>query len=547
LKLIQGDCIEVMKKLEANSVDTVITDPPYGLEFMGKEWDSFTDNQAFQEWTRQWATEALRVAKPGAMMLCFGGTRTFHRIACGIEDAGWEIRDTMMWLYGSGFPKSYNMSKGMDKYLKTGNASWNGTGDSSKGALGYSKLQHKQGYRPNDYSDKHQHKAEITEDRAKLWDGWGTALKPAFEPIIVAMKPREGTYVENALKWGVAGLNINGGRVPTNGESVTINTWDNGAKPFGDGAGNPYTGREETEGRWPANIIHDGSEEVLEGFPESKSTNSVRKNNAGWGTKGIYGTGNAQDSYGFDDKGSAARFFYTAKASKKERNAGLDSTCTMKYNIPKSIGGILCRDVSTELVELLRKVTLDIAGVKWVIGESGVSIMGLCQQDTLSTTLMKISKITESKILHLLQQWNISVSTQDVSCETVSGGSPAKFVGSSAPLTKIIGTSQKRDGLYTDAVKDVILELLSKASVRENWQIKGNIHSTVKPLSLMVYLAKLTKTPTGGVVLDPFMGSGTTGMACKKTGRDFIGIELDPHYFEIAEKRIASVIQTELL
>ena len=373
---MQGDCIEVMKTLESNSVDTVITDPPYGLEFMGKEWDAFTDNEAFQEWTRQWATEALRVVKPGAMMLCFGGTRTFHRIACGIEDAGWEIRDTMMWLSGSGFPKSHNTGKKLPE-----------------------------------------------------WDGWGTALKPAFEPIIVAMKPRDGTFVENALKWGVAGLNIDDGRVPTD-DNVTINTWDNGAKPFGNGAGNPYSGREESRGRWPANIMHDGSEEALKGFPEQKSgamkkpyeyTNSGYSLGAPAGeTRQIHGS----------SSGSAARFFYCAKASKKERNAGLEG---MAEGQTKGGGGLN--------------------------------------------------------------------NTPDDVC-----------------------------GKY--------------GSIKAKQQ---NTHPTVKPLSLMVYLARLTSTPTGGVVLDPFMGSGTTGMACKKVGRDFIGIELDPHYYEIAEKRIASIVQVELL
>ena len=234
-------------------------------------------------------------------------------------------------------------------------------------------------------------------DQAKLWDGWGTALKPAFEPIIVAMKPIDGTFVENALKWGVAGLNIDGGRVPTE-DSVTINTWDNGAQPFGGGAGKPFTGREETQGRWPANILHDGSEEVLEGFPQSKSMAGGMSTGRNFG-QGEKEGGKNLPRTGHNDSGSAARFFYTAKASRKERNAG----------------GVNC------------------------------------------------------------------------------------------------------------------------------------IHPTVKPLSLMTYLARLTATPTGGIVLDPFMGSGTTGMACKKTGRDFIGIELDEHYFEIAEKRIASVNQVELL
>ena len=150
VQLHLGDCLEVLAGLPENSVDTCITDPPYELGFMGKKWDS--SGIAFQPETWQ---AVFRVLKPGAILLAFGGTRTYHRIACAIEDAGFEIRDTIAWVYGSGFPKSYDISKGIDKFNKTGNASWNGTGDSSNGALGYSKLQHEQGYRPNDYSGKH--------------------------------------------------------------------------------------------------------------------------------------------------------------------------------------------------------------------------------------------------------------------------------------------------------------------------------------------------------------------------------------------------------
>ena len=397
MRLINGDCLEEMKKLEDNSVDTILTDPPYNLSFMGKDWDAFPGNQAFQEWTRQWATEALRVAKPGAMMLCFGGTRTFHRIACGIEDAGWEIRDTMLWIYGSGFPKSYNISKGIDK--KAG---------AEREVVGKSEI--------NIYKDNKNHKffteeegnpeyekGDITApstEEAQLWDGWGTALKPAFEPIIVAMKPRDGTFVENALKWGVAGLNIDGGRVPTGEDTTTRHNSSSSYMTQSIGEVQPKQDEYVTgsvRGRWPANIVHDGSEEVLAWFPNGSQ-----------------------------------RYFYCAKASKKERNAGLDG--------------------------------------------------------------MEEHKRDESRNADQL---------------SMNGGSGNPYNRGAKPVT--------------------------------------NNHPTVKPLSLMTYLTKLTKTPTGGTVLDPFMGSGTTGMACKKVGRDFIGIELDEHYFEIAEKRIASVIQEELI
>ncbi|RLC81726.1 MAG: site-specific DNA-methyltransferase [Chloroflexi bacterium] len=371
LVIVQGDCVEVMKTLKANSVDTVITDQPYGLSFMGKEWDKFTDNEAFQEWTRLWCVEALRVLKPGGMMLCFGGTRTYHRIACGIEDAGFEIRDTMMWLYGSGFPKSYNIGKNLEG-----------------------------------------------------WDGWGTALKPAYEPIIVAMKPREGTYVNNAEKYGVAGLNIDGSRVKATDKI--------GKRSTGGFTGDKYNSDpkyeiknqdyDNTGGRFPANILHDGSEEVVELFPNSGSGKLVKKKRSRniFNDKDI-GSNPMVDNYG--DSGSAARFFYCAKASKKERNMG-------------------CEDMSDSI---------------------GGGLQG----------------------------------TEDQSMLTGSG------------------------------------------NIRNN--IMKNNHPTVKPVKLMEYLCTLTKTPTGGIVLDPFAGSGSTGIACKNMGRPFLGIELDEHYCEIARRRIDAI------
>ena len=207
-KIYQGNCLELMQSIDDNSIDAIVTDPPYGLSFMGKHWDYQVPG--VDVWK-----QAIRVLKPGGYLLSFAGTRTYHRVAVNIEDAGFEIRDMVEWIYGSGFPKSLNIGKTMDKYLKTGNASWNGTGDSSNGALGYSKLQHKQDYRPEDYSNRHQNKDEITEDKAKQWEGWGTALKPAHEPICMARKPlAEKSVAENCLEWGTGGINIDECRVP---------------------------------------------------------------------------------------------------------------------------------------------------------------------------------------------------------------------------------------------------------------------------------------------------------------------------------------------
>jgi len=259
--LLKGNCLELLAEMPDNSVDSIVTDPPYGLSFMGKSWDGpagmlgqiatgdekrgayayggshsrgyiDNDNLAFQAWTTEWAIQALRVLKPGGHLLAFGGSRTYHRLASAVEDAGFEIRDQIMWLYGSGFPKSLNLKD--------------------------------------------------------EWEGWGTALKPAHEPIVVARKPLIGTVATNVLTYGTGAMNIDGSRVGT-----TVETWP-ASRSYAPGQRQPgHEGQTQLtgdvpQGRWPANVIHDGSEEVLEYFGEPQ------------------------------------RFFYCAKASKSERNAGLE-------------------------------------------------------------------------------------------------------------------------------------------------------------------------------------------------------------------------------
>jgi DNA modification methylase len=245
-KIIHGDCLGVMKSMESNSIDSILTDPPYGLKFMGKKWDYGIPS--VDVWK-----ESRRICKPGAMMLCFGGSRTYHRLTCSIEDAGWEIRDCIMWIYGSGFPKSMNISKAIDKSNGKENIigyiadRWTGKGNS----LNFS-------------TDRPQEKCKITapnSNMAKIFSGYGTALKPAYEPIIMCMKPIEGTYAQNVEKCGVGGINIDACRI----------------------------GYEK--GRWPANIILDeDSGKILD-----------------------------------EQSNGASRFFYCAKASSKERNEGLEN------------------------------------------------------------------------------------------------------------------------------------------------------------------------------------------------------------------------------
>jgi site-specific DNA-methyltransferase (adenine-specific) len=522
-----------MRTLDENSVDTCITDPPYELGFMGKKWDS--SGIAFQPDT--WA-EVYRVLKPGALLLAFGGTRTYHRLVCAIEDAGFEIRDTIAWVYGSGFPKSYDISKGIDK--KAG---------AEREVVGAEKLLEPSTKKPSDASNIFMPREwDITAPstpEAQLWDGWGTALKPAFEPIVVAMKPVDGTFVNNALTWGVAGLWIDGGRVETsdnlNGGAYSEGTPEHmWSKVSGGGGFERQAGQfVQPQGRFPANFVHDGSDEVTGLFPMTTSGGGDKGRVKFEGKDGILKDGlkPIRGNIAIANSGSAARFFYCAKSSRRERNNGLDGYLTVKYNNDKSNnGGLSWKDVSTVAVQLLRKVISDTEALSFNIGESGESITGQCLKDSLSTILTAISKTIESKILHSLTLSLTNEYTAGVNYEMVNGGSPAESVES---LRKWILTTTNGSMELARGASNVALQMLLRTKNADAWSQATNFHSTVKPISLMRYLVRLTKTPTGGVVLDPFMGSGTTGCACALEGRDFIGIEREQDYFAIAEKRIA--------
>jgi site-specific DNA-methyltransferase (adenine-specific) len=381
-----GDCLTVMRTMPDQSVDAVVTDPPYGLEFMGREWDApwksgqvvavtdeasngifhtkgFThgvgfsrgtdEMRAFQAWCTEWAIECLRLLKPGGHLLAFGGSRTYHRLACAVEDAGFEIRDQIMWVYGSGFPKSLNVSKAIDKMagepVKVGDA--------------------------------------------RRWKGWGTALKPAHEPIVLARKPLDGTVAESVLTHGTGALNIDGCRVgradgDTSQAGHRTLTFGSDDEPTSGGDGSGGWSQNDS-GRFPANFIHDGSDEVLELFPEERQS------------------------------GSAARFFYCAKASRAEREAGLDDFDPKRES---------------------DRIADDLPG----------------------------------------------------------GDNPRNRTNTA----------------------------------------RRNHHPTVKPIALMRYLVRLV-TPPNGVVLDPFTGSGTTGIAARLEGFEFVGIEQSVEYADIAHGRIA--------
>ena len=409
-----GDCRDVMATLPAESVDAIVCDPPYGLSFMGKGWDYGVPGVDF------WV-EALRVLKPGGHLIAFGGTRTYHRLAVAIEDAGFEVRDCLMWLYGSGFPKSLDVSKAMDKVLGK-----QGTGFVSAGHDGRSaEMKQDLSFR-SDYGYKY---APST-DLAKQWHGWGTALKPAYEPAILARKPLRGTVADNVARWGVGGLNIDGCRVAYEGKAPTGSGNESNVVVYGHYKG---TGGNETSplGRWPANVILD--EEAAAALDAqsgvTKSSPAARRDNHQ--NNMVYGKYSGATTYGHSDTGGASRFFYTAKASRSEREAGLDG------------------------VELQS------------IGAKGNGLGRTCE---------------------------------------------------------VCGAS--------------VLEGCACDNRTYSNQKRANHHPTVKPIALMRYMIRLV-APRGAVVLDPFMGSGSTGCAAMVEGMQFIGIDITPEYVDIARRRIA--------
>jgi DNA modification methylase len=311
--LYHGDCREILAGLPDESVSAVVTDPPYGLAFMGKKWDYDVPSVAIWE-------QCLRVLKPGGHLLAFAGTRTQHRMAVRIEDAGFEIRDMIAWVYGSGFPKSLDVSKAIDKAAGAEREAAGPKIYAGGHIQNHSGVAHGRSYCGFDHSGTTMETAPATE-AAKQWAGWGTALKPALEPITVARKPLCGTVAENVLQHGTGGLNVDGCRVGT--EIITQRHADfslsHGNKL---GAGNTRSGdgtTTQTTGRWPANLIHDGSEEVVGLFPETASGTLSAGHKRGSGVTSYDGGGGVVSRDYGNDSGSAARFFYCAKAGPEER------------------------------------------------------------------------------------------------------------------------------------------------------------------------------------------------------------------------------------
>jgi len=316
-----------MRLVPDASIDSVVTDPPYALDFMGHEWDRMTPGE-FQHWCEQWAREALRVLKPGGYLLAFGGTRTFHRLAAGIEDAGFDIRDSIAWLYGSGFPKSLDVSKAIDR---AAGAEREVVGVAGRTGAGRTAMNDAPGNgRARDYLQGDYFDTRPATDAARDWEGWGTALKPAFEPIVVARKPLIGTVAANVLAHGTGALNIDASRIGTTDETARVRT-RNAAMPgderseSGKGAmyapGARFESKTHDAGRWPANVILDESQAAeldrQSGTLTSGAWDGKRNGQKTTGILGAFESGPEKPRSG--DSGGASRFFYTAKAPQHER------------------------------------------------------------------------------------------------------------------------------------------------------------------------------------------------------------------------------------
>jgi site-specific DNA-methyltransferase (adenine-specific) len=428
-----GDCLEVLKTIPDNSIDSVVTDPPYGLSFMGKKWDY--DVPSVEVWT-----ECLRVLKPGGHLLSFAGSRTYHRMAVRIEDAGFEIRDQIMWVYGSGFPKSHNIGKAIDKI--EGN---------EREVVGERKvLDMTGGNYKNSFGESN--KDYFFTKGNNDWEGWGTALKPAHEPIVMARKPlSEKSIAENVLKHGTGGINIDGSRIEIGDEKVprlNVAYEHKANNNFGGGDdgrfGTTTMSQDGVSGRFPANIIFDEEAGQLldeqSGVKKSSKRSSVYNKDTEHTNTYTPAKSDYRDDNTYDDKGGASRFFYCPKAAKSDRNEGLDHLEDKK--------------------------------------RPGQSNTGLY---------------------------------------------------SSSPVCVDCGLTVNGTNNHSNCEEGL--------EYKPSTTTTKNNHPTVKPTDLMRYLINLV-TPPNGTILDPFMGSGSTGKAAVRCGVNFIGIEKEQEYMDIASARI---------
>lgn len=512
--VINGDNLDFLKKYPDNYFDSVVTDPPYGLGkepdavelmkdwvekgyheikgtgFMGKEWDAFVPQPLFWK-------EVFRVLKPGGHCLAFYGTRTYDWGVMAMRFAGFEIRDCIQWLYGSGFPKSYNVAKGIEGKIVNGSSSWNDwknlDGEKEQVNWGYSKWQAEQGYRADctEANKKRVGKVNFQSEEAKQWDGWGSALKPANEPIVLARKPLEKglSIAENVLKWGTGGINIDGCRIKHNEPIKLMKKQEGGNKIYGQSGRYEDTTELKEEGRFPANIILTHHPECeCKGFKVLKGSIAIRENSGG----NTFGGNNKKpptNNLGYADE--------NGQETVEDWNCHPD--CPIKIldeqsGVLKSTGAIRKKNTDTN------PTSIDYKHPK---GELSNPYAGEIGGASRFFYVAKASKSERNKGLEGFEEKRSSAYGYE------------------------IGLGEKGEGMFKDRNP-----------------IKQNFHPTVKPVKLMQYLVRLV-TPPNGIVLDPFCGSGTTGVACKLEGFEFVGIEQDPEYTKIAEARIANWIEEQ--
>ena len=659
VRIIHSDCLAALSEMPADSVDAIVTDPPYGLSFMGRKWDY--DVPSVEIWA-----ECLRVLKPGGHLLAFAGTRTQHRMAVRIEDAGFEIRDMICWTYASGFPKSHNLDNLRGKQVcgcavpyahdraesttkhdmrpvrvgdvpqtePSGEERWQvlqsgvqeqgapvagrtelsaaedgrgqpsleGWGDASQEAreLRSSALHagtslgradgsggwlrdgaspcdggvvrlpvDSDGVRsPRGPQPAEQHKAEprtvAGQPKSQAGGAWpvcrgcglpvlpkglGTALKPALEPITVARKPLAGTVAENVLAHGTGALNIDGCRVEPTGESrervgeasQDSRYTESGGTNF---AATPGVRGGDPSGRWPANLIHDGSDEVVALLPaQAGAAAPVKGTESSRASVGRV-TGERERVAGafHADTGSAARFFYCAKASKRDRNSGLNGVDLVIIEPVANAKGEKWESEDHQVRLLVDtgasppRVTAVFGAQCRSVNEWNTLLFGSArtapfQQASTFTTATATSSTTGLTTLSYFQRLLTSGNTQAANCATTDGGNPAESAGRGT--TSITTTGESMASVLG-------AELAACATL---WRTSASAwvssHPTVKPTDLMRYLCRLV-TPPGGLVLDPFAGSGSTGKAAVLEGFRFIGVEREAEYVEIARARVMS-------
>jgi DNA modification methylase len=489
MKLLQGDCREVMRTLPESSIDAIVTDPPYELGFMSKSWDK----SGIANDPAMWA-EALRVLKPGGHLLAFSGSRTYHRMVCAIEDAGFEIRDQIMWVYGSGFPKSHNIG-----------------------------------------------------------NGWGTALKPAHEPIVVARKPLQGTVAANVQQWGTGALNIDGCRVegikdvPASGTKADSGMYGKGSSiRRGDEDGfNPNIGR------WPANLLHDGSDEVMEAFAAFGEKKGFAGQRDLKETPSNYFGAHKSPGVreGFGDTGTAARFFKSCPNDDideawQDRNLTRSNASVVELSSfpQKQLDVSALRDAATSALPVALSCEVHCQEPSTSATETDFGRLVAVVTETIqnieavsSLGLPLTSFTASSNLASVAVQSEPTGTTMITASHWKSDGSAAPVIFKCTPTNLGLGAKGSLSGSrFTYCAK------ASKADRGE-----GNGHPTVKPTALMRYLCRLI-TPPGGTILDPFMGSGSTGRGALLEGFSFVGIEMSPDYIAIAEKRIADACGADL-